>query len=108
MAHTAAPGTVGTVRYTVRQFSTGPLRIQKWEVGRQAVSYFISDDGWFQRCTCPGSAQFHRICRHIRLCNVLSSGRLRSSRYYVFDGVRWMAGAPDVDASQRAVKQVNR
>jgi hypothetical protein len=97
MAHTAASLT----RYTIRQGAGATVRVQKWTAGQKVSTYFVEPKGWWQTCTCPGNRDFHRICRHIRLTNLLDAGKLGPARYYVWERASWVAGEAAGTASPR-------
>ena len=85
MTHTAAPDTASAVRYTVRKGAGATVRIQKWRLGEGKVgTYFVEPQGWWQQCTCPART----VCKHVRLINLIDSGRLGTGPY-VWDGKRW-------------------
>jgi SWIM zinc finger len=91
MVRAAAP----EPRYTVKSGAGEVVKVTKW-VGPQRVHVdFVEPERWWQKCSCPSFA-FRRIaCKHVKLLNLLTSGRLRPARWYEWDrqGAGWVAGA---------------
>jgi hypothetical protein len=77
--------TVDAVRYTVRECAGGAVRVQKWRQGQGKVAtYWVEPEGWWQRCSCPARV----ACKHVRLVNMIDSGRLGHGPY-VWNGTTW-------------------
>jgi hypothetical protein len=91
--------TANAVRYTVREGAGGQVRIQKWRQGQGKVgTYWVEAQEWWQRCTCPARV----ACKHVRLVNLIDSGRLGPGPY-VWDGKTWEVAGLDVTASAPAL-----
>jgi predicted nucleic acid-binding Zn finger protein len=73
-----------TARYTVRYIGR-TARVEKWDVSGERTCYLIDDDG----CSCPQWTYRQKTCRHMRLINLLCSGRLQSGRVYRFERDMW-------------------
>lgn len=95
--------TAGAVRYTVRRGTqgSGAYRIQKWRERQKVGTVWVEPDGWWQRCSCPAWQYRQGACKHIRLINLLHTGRLEAARSYVWEQAQWKAaeGGPSSAAN---------
>jgi hypothetical protein len=91
------------VRYTVRECAGGQVRVQKWQRGQGKVAtYWVEAQEWWQRCSCPARV----ACKHVRLVNLIDSGRLGHGPY-VWNGKVWEVAGSDVSASNSRPVAVN-
>ena len=80
-------------RYEVRRGAGATMRVTKWQDGSR-VTYVVDDDGRTQHCTCPHHGYRGAICKHIRLSNLVESGRLEDGQAYMWNGESWEVAAP--------------
>jgi hypothetical protein len=103
------PGTRGSaVCYAVRPGAGRVVRVTKWQAGAR-TTYFVDDDGLRQHCSCPHHGFRGAICKHIRLVNLVESGRLRPGRWYQWQDHTWqeVGHAAAATAAQPKAQHLN-
>jgi hypothetical protein len=86
--------------------SSGAYRVVKWCGDQKTAVYSVEPSGWWQKCGCLGWQYRHGVCRHIKLVNLLSTGRFKDGQAYVWDGTTWRVAGELPRTARPAVEHV--